>query len=104
MRRVTESGARRRGGGAKVVVRDKAGSPASRRIAGAPDLALLGQGCGESLLSLRRIPASYSLETNGERLYRLCAALVERNLVDAELWHRSGRVAVVFARNAAFQS
>ncbi|MGA7520832.1 MAG: hypothetical protein WBW84_00015 [Acidobacteriaceae bacterium] len=100
MRRVTESGARRRGGGAQVVVRDKTGSRATRRTAGAPDLALLGQGCGESLPSPRRIPASYSLETNGERLCRLCAALVERNLADAKLWQESGGVAVVFARSA----
>ena len=100
MRRVTKPGARRDGGGAKVVVQCGTDSPTSRRTAGATDIALLGQGCGEALPSLRRIPASYSLETNGERLYRLCAALVERNLAEAELWHRSGRVAVVFARNA----
>lgn len=100
MRRVTKPGARHRRGGQKVVIRDEAYSPASRRTAGSPDLALLGLGCGETLPSLRRIPGSYSLETNGERLYRLCAALVERNLADAKLWQQSGRVAVIFARNA----
>jgi hypothetical protein len=63
-------------------------------------LTLLGQGCGETLPSLRRIPTSYRLETNGERLYRLCLALVERNLADAKLWQESGKVAVVFARTA----
>jgi len=63
-------------------------------------MTLLGQGCGETLPSLRGIPASYRLETNGERLYRLCLALVERNLADEKLWERSGRVAVVFARSA----
>jgi hypothetical protein len=61
---------------------------------------LLGRGCGESLPSLRRIPASYRVETNGERLYRLCLALVERNLADEQLWQRTGSVAVVFARSA----
>ena len=60
---------------------------------------MLGVGCGESLPSLNRIPTSYRLETNGERLYRLCLALVERNLADAKLWEKSGKVAVVFARS-----
>lgn len=60
----------------------------------------LGHGCGESLPTLGRIPASYRLETNGERLYRLCLALVERNLAGEELWQKSGKVAVVFARSA----
>ncbi len=100
MRTVTKSGARRRGGGQEIIVRDVAGSPGSRRPAGAPDLALLGHGCGETIPSLRRIRTSYTLETNGERLYRLCAALVERNLAGPKLWQQSGRVAVVFARSA----
>jgi hypothetical protein len=63
-------------------------------------MTLLGQGCGETLPSLRRIPANYRLETNGERLYRLCLALVERNLADKKLWQKTGKVAVVFARSA----
>ena len=63
-------------------------------------MTLLGQGCGETLPSLRRIPTSYRLETNGERLYRLCLALVERNLADERLWQQTGKVAVVFARSA----
>ena len=100
MRRVTKSGARRRGGSQEIVVRHDAGSPASRRPACASDIELLGRGCGETIPSLRRIRASYTLETNGERLYRLCAVLVERNLADAKLWQQSGRVAVVFASNA----
>ena len=100
MRRVTKSGARRGGGGQEIVVRHDARPPASRRPACAPDIALLGRGCGETIPSLRHIRASYTLETNGERLYRLCAALVERNLADAKLWQQSGRVAVVFSRNA----
>ena len=61
---------------------------------------LLGQGCGETLPSLRRVPPDYRLETNGERLYRLCLALVERNLADEDLWQKTGKVAVVFARSA----
>ena len=60
----------------------------------------MGQGCGETLPSLSRIPASYRLETNGERLYRLCLALVERNLADTKHWQKTGEVAVVFARTA----
>src|ERR1035438_543551 len=100
MRRVTKPGARRRGSGQKIVIRHDAGSRSPKRSAAATDLALLGQGCGESLPSLCRIPTSYRLETNGERLYRLCLALVERNLADEQLWQRTGKVAVVFARTA----
>ena len=100
MRRITKPGARRRGSSQEIVVRHYAGSRSSERTAAATDIALLGQGCGESLPSLRPIPTSYRLETNGERLYRLCLALVERNLADAEFWQRSGKVAVVFARSA----
>jgi len=98
MRRVTKSGALRRGSGQEIVVRYDAGSRSPERTVAATDLTLLGQGCGESLPSLRRIPADYRLETNGERLYRLCLALVERNLADEKLWQQTGKVAVVFAR------
>jgi hypothetical protein len=100
MRRVPKPGARRRGGGEEIVVRHDADSRRSERTAVATDITLLGQGCGETLPSLCRIPASYRLETNGERLYRLCLALVERNLADAKLWQRTGKVAVVFARSS----
>lgn len=100
MRRVTKPGARRRGSCQEIVVRHDAGSRSRERTVAAADIALLGQGCGESLPSLRRIPTSYRLETNGERLYRLCLALVERNLADEKLWEQSGRVAVVFVRSA----
>ena len=98
MRRVTKPGARRRGSGQEIVVRHDAGSRSPKRTAAATDIGLLGQGCGETLPSLRRVPTSYRLETNGERLYRLCLALVERNLADEKLWQKSGNVAVVFAR------
>jgi hypothetical protein len=100
MRRVAKAGAHRRGSGQEIVVRYNAGSRSSERTAAATDLALLGQGCGETLPSLHRIPTSYRLETNGERLYRLCLALVERNLADEKLWQQTGKVAVVFARTA----
>src|SRR5580658_3853235 len=100
MRRITKPGARRRGSGQEIIVRHDAGSRSPKRTAAATDIALLGRGCGESLPSLRRLPASYRLETNGERLYRLCLALVERNLADAKLWQQTGKVAVVFARTA----
>jgi hypothetical protein len=63
-------------------------------------MTLLAQGCGETLPSLHCIPKSYRIETNGERLYRLCLALVERNLADEKLWQQTGKVAVVFARSA----
>ncbi|HUZ96205.1 MAG TPA: hypothetical protein VMU57_14960, partial [Edaphobacter sp.] len=100
MRRVTKPGARRRGSGQEIVVRHDAGSRSTERTADTADVALLGQGCGETLPCFRRTPANYRLETNGERLYRLCLALVERKLADAKLWQRSGRAAVVFARSA----
>ena len=93
MRRVTKPGARRRGSGQEIVVRHDAGSRSPKRTAAATDIALLGQGCGETLPSLRRISTIYRLETNGERLYRLCLALVERNFADEELWQRTDRVA-----------
>jgi hypothetical protein len=100
MRGVTKPGTHRRGSSQEIVVRHDAGSRSPKRTAAATDIALLGQGCGESLPSLRRIPTSYRLETNGERLYRLCLALVKRNFADAKLWQKSGEVAVVFARSA----
>ena len=99
MRRVTEPGARRRGSGQEIIFRHDAGSRSPKRTAAATDIGLLGQGCGESLPSLRRVPTNYRLETNGERLYRLCLALVERNLADVKLWQISGKVAVIFARS-----
>jgi hypothetical protein len=40
------------------------------------------------------------LETNVERLYRLCMALLKGNLADEKLWQRTGKVAAVFARSA----
>jgi hypothetical protein len=100
MRRVTEPGACRRGSGQEIVVRHDAGTRSPKRTAATPDITLLGHGCGECLPSLRRISTSYRLETNGERLYRLCLALVERNLADEKLWQQTGKVAVVFARSA----
>ena len=100
MRRVTKPGARRRGSGQEIVVRHDADSRSPERTATPTDLALLGLGCGESFPSLQRIPASYRLETNGERLYRLCLALIERNLADEKLWQKTGNVALVFARSA----
>jgi len=100
MRRITKPGARHCGSGQKIIVRHDAGSRSPERTAATADITLLGQGCGETLPSLRRIPASYRLETNGECLYRFCLALVERDLADEKLWQRSGKIAVVFARSA----
>ena len=100
MRRVTKPGARRCGSSQKIVVGHDADSRSPKRTAAPADIELLGQGCGETFPSLCRIPVSYRLETNGERLYRLCLALVERNLADERLWQKAGNVAVVFARSA----
>ena len=100
MRRITKPGARRRGSSQEIVIQHDAGARSPERTAAATDITLLGHGCGETLPSLRRIPTSYRLETNGERLYRLCVALVERNLADDKLWQQTGKVAVVFARTA----
>ena len=41
----------------------------------------LGVGCGDAWPTLTSTPARFQLETNGELLYRLCIALVERKLV-----------------------
>lgn len=51
------------------------------------------------LPSLKSVPGSFHLEANGELLYRLCIALVERNLVDEKLWLAAGKIPIVFARN-----
>ena len=100
MRRITKLGPRRRRSGHEIIVRRDASSRSLERNAVAAEIDLSGRGCGESLPSLRCIPASYRLETNGERLYHLCLALVERNLTDEQLWQQTGKVAVVFARTA----
>jgi hypothetical protein len=61
---------------------------------------LLGAGTGEAFPSLDSVSSTYHIETNAELLYRLCVALVERKLVDENLWLESGRMPIVFARNA----
>lgn len=61
---------------------------------------LLGAGTGQIFPALGSVPSTYEIETNGELLYRLCVALVERKLVDETLWSASGKIAIVFARNA----
>ncbi len=100
MRRVTKPGARHCGSSPKIIIRQDADSRSPKRTAAPADIALLGQGCGDTFPSLCRVPESYRLETNGERLYRLCLALVERNLADEKLWQKNGNVAVIFARSA----
>lgn len=52
------------------------------------------------LPSLGSASKNFRLELNGELLYSLCIGLVERRLVDEELWLASGKIPVVFARNA----
>ena len=61
---------------------------------------LLGRGPGDTLPELGSLPSTYQIGTNSELLYRLCVALVERHLVDENLWHEAGKIPVVFARNA----
>ncbi len=61
---------------------------------------LLGSNSGEIFPDLDSVPSEYRIETKGELLYRLCVALVERKLVDESLWAKSGKIPVVFARNA----
>ena len=60
----------------------------------------LGSGSGDAFPNLGAVPSTYQIETNSELLYRLCVALVERQLVDENLWLESGKIPVVFARNA----
>ncbi len=61
---------------------------------------LLGEGCGETLPTLRRIPSAYKVETDGERLYRFCIALLERGLAEHSLWTKAGENPAVFAKAA----
>lgn len=63
-------------------------------------MTLLGSGSGDSLPDLSLQPSTYQIGTNGELLYRLCVALMEHHLADENLWHESGKIPVVFARNA----
>jgi hypothetical protein len=61
---------------------------------------LLGAGTGEAFPSLDCVSSTFHIETNAELLYRLCVALVERKLVNENLWLASGKIPIVFARNA----
>lgn len=90
----------RRRGRAKVPPSQRTPPRSSQRSAPASGISLLGTGCGESLPDLGGLPATYQIGTNGELLYRLCVALMEHKLVDESLWFESGKIPVVFARNA----
>jgi len=82
-----------------IVVRRNDGSRSAERTAAATDIALLGQGCGESLPSLRRIPRAIgSKQTANASTVCACAGGAESGR--RELWQKTGKVAVVFVRSA----
>jgi len=91
---------RRRPGNERLKRQIKPSPRASKRLSPSAGLASLGRGCGDALPTLQSVPASFRLELNGELLYSLCIGLVERKLVDEQLWIASGKIPVVFARNA----
>lgn len=103
MRSITKPGARSRRSDKAIVHRCSQRSQRTKRALAALDLALLGKGCGETLPSLRGIRQNYRFETSSERLYRLCLALVERDLADGRLWQQAGKSAPVFVRMAIEQ-
>lgn len=103
MRSITKPGEHGRRSGPAIVHRDRQRSQRSKRSVATPDLSPLGEGCGEALPSLRGIRQNYRVETNGERLYRLCLALAERGLADKRLWQQAGKSAPVFVRMAIEQ-
>jgi len=101
MRGIAQAVARRRPGSSKRLVSEI--EPATRtteRLPSPAGLASLANGCGDVLPSLQSVPSQFHLEMNGELLYSLCIALLERKLIDEELWLASGKIPVVFARNA----
>ena len=100
MRRIHKTLPCRRRGGTKVHVEFGAHAQSSNRATPASGLMLLGTGSGGTLPALGSVPSTYQIETNGELLYRLCVELVERKLVDEQLWLASGKIPIVFARNA----
>jgi hypothetical protein len=100
MSRIPQAVPARRRGRAKVSHSQQTPPRSSQRSAPATGLSLLGTGCGESLPDLGGLPATYQIGTNGELLYRLCVALMERKLIDESLWLEAGKIPVVFARNA----
>jgi hypothetical protein len=100
MSRIPQAVPGRRRGRAKVRHSQQTPTRSSQRSAPASGLSLLGTGCGESLPDLGGLPATYQIGTHGELLYRLCVALMERKLIDESLWLESGKIPVVFARNA----
>lgn len=100
MSRIPQAVPGRRRGRTKVPHSQQTPPRSSQRSAPASGLSLLGAGCGESLPDLGGLPATYQIGTNSELLYRLCVALMERKLIDESLWLESGKIPVVFARNA----
>jgi len=97
---ITHSIPRRRPGNQRLKRQVSPAPRTSERLPASIGLAPLGRGCGDALPTLHSVPSSFRLELNGELLYSLCIALVERKLVDEELWVASGKIPVVFARNA----
>ncbi len=99
MRGISQAVVRRRAGGPKLVSRIKSPASSAERTPSTAGLTL-GAGSCDVLPSLQSVRSTFQIETNGELLYRLCIALVERKLVDEALWLASGKIPIVFARNA----
>jgi hypothetical protein len=99
MRGIPQAVVRRRTGGPKLVSRIEPSAESAERTPSTAGLTL-GAGSCDVLPSLQSVRSTFQIETNGELLYRLCIALVERKLVDEELWLPSGKIPIVFARNA----
>lgn len=99
MRGISQAVVLRRAGGPKLASPIEPPAEGAERAPSTAGLTL-GAGCCDVLPSLQSVRSTFQIETNGELLYRLCIALVERKLVDEELWLASGKIPVVFARNA----
>ncbi len=69
-----------------------------QRVPSSSGVMLLGEGCGETLPTLRRIRSSYMVETDGDRLHRFCIALLERGFGDHSLWKKAGENPAVFTK------
>jgi hypothetical protein len=100
MRRISQAVLRRRSGDPKLASRLEPVAESAERTSSTAGLTFLGAGACDVLPSLQSVRSTFQIETNGELLYRLCIALVERKLVDEELWLASGKIPIVFARNA----
>lgn len=100
MRGISQALLRRRAGSPELASRLEPIAESPERTPSTAGLTFLGAGPCDVLPSLRATRSAFQIETNGELLYRLCIALLERKLVDEDLWLASGKMPIVFARNA----